>query len=201
MKCSEIVKLINKQADGQLVEEEQIVLKKHMDKCHLCREKVRNLEKIELFLKNTEMIPPDNFTDKVMSKLPEGETVLDPLKESFIFFPRWKWLSVGAIIILLGFSSILFVKRRSLERLINFTLEMPEARTVSLVGDFNGWDVNVYKLIRQNGSWKIKLNLPRGRYQYVFVVDGNKWVPDPEAKEYIDNGYGGKNSVLDITRL
>ena len=36
-----------------------------------------------------------------------------------------------------------------------------------------------------------------GRYEYLFFVDG-EWLPDPEAKEYAPNPYGGFNSLLEI---
>ncbi|MCK5534288.1 isoamylase early set domain-containing protein [bacterium] len=159
------------------------------------------MEKIGLFLKKTKIIIPDDFTDKVLNKLPEDSSILQSQKKSFIFTLQWKWASAVAVIAFLLINYMVFISRGTLENNINFTLKMPEAQTVYLVGDFNDWDINAYKLVRQNGSWKIKLNLPQGRYQYVFVIDGNKWIPDPEAKEYIDNGYGGKNSILDITRL
>jgi hypothetical protein len=34
-----------------------------------------------------------------------------------------------------------------------------------------------------------------GRHEYLFVVDG-QWLPDPKAKESVQNPFGGRNSVL-----
>ena len=50
--------------------------------------------------------------------------------------------------------------------------------------------------ISNDGVWSIVKSLSAGRYEYKFVVDRNSWVQDPNAFETIDDGYGGKNSVL-----
>ena len=39
--------------------------------------------------------------------------------------------------------------------------------------------------------------LTRNRsYTYSFVIDGERWVPDPGAPETVDDGFGGVNSIL-----
>ena len=50
--------------------------------------------------------------------------------------------------------------------------------------------------ISGDGIWSIIKPLASGRYEYKFVIDRNSWVEDPNAIERIDDGYGGKNSVL-----
>ena len=47
-----------------------------------------------------------------------------------------------------------------------------------------------------DGVWSIVKVLPPGRYEYKFLVDRNTWIEDPNALESIDDGYGGKNSIL-----
>jgi 1,4-alpha-glucan branching enzyme len=47
-----------------------------------------------------------------------------------------------------------------------------------------------------DGIWSIVKPLSPGRYEYKFVVDRNSWLIDPNALETVDDGYGGKNSVL-----
>ena len=85
--------------------------------------------------------------------------------------------------------------------MVRFELQLPSAQVVSLAGDFNNWDTQTCKLKRQNGLWAVELPINPGRYQYVFVIDSKEWLPDPKAKNFIDNGFGSKNSVLDTTRL
>jgi hypothetical protein len=72
----------------------------------------------------------------------------------------------------------------------------PEAKTVYVAGSFNGWKPESTPLTRSgNGRWVGDLAIKPGRYEYLFVVDG-QWVPDPNASETVTNPYGGRNSVL-----
>ncbi len=69
--------------------------------------------------------------------------------------------------------------------------------TVNLAGDFNNWSTSADALTKQaDGSWSITKKLAPGRYMYKFVVDGSNWKEDPNAKETVDDGFGGKNAVM-----
>jgi len=70
-------------------------------------------------------------------------------------------------------------------------------KKVSVVGDFNAWDGTARRMTRypKDGSFRARLTLAPGRYEYKFVVDG-EWVADAEADEMVANPYGTKNSVL-----
>ncbi|NOY44559.1 MAG: hypothetical protein GXP50_03785 [Deltaproteobacteria bacterium] len=74
----------------------------------------------------------------------------------------------------------------------------PDAREVRLVGDFNDWGRSPGRVsaVRQGDRWVFRLRLEPGRYQYSFVVDGTRWLPDPNAPGIIPDGFGGRNSVL-----
>ena len=41
------------------------------------------------------------------------------------------------------------------------------------------------------------MELPKGRYEYMFVIDG-AWVTDPNAIGHVDDGFGNRNAVLVI---
>ncbi len=75
-----------------------------------------------------------------------------------------------------------------------------QVQSVSVAGSFNNWDANAnpMKYDPATGEWKATLYLPEGTYEYKFVINGKKWVPDPKAKEFKDDGYGGKNSVIKV---
>jgi len=74
----------------------------------------------------------------------------------------------------------------------------PEAKTVCVAGSFNGWKPDSTPLAKTGaGKWVADLAVGPGRYEYLFVVDG-QWLPDPNAKESVQNPYGGKNSVLSV---
>ena len=78
------------------------------------------------------------------------------------------------------------------------SLQAPQARRVGVAGDFNGWSPEAAPLARgPGGAWTGELRLPRGRHQYMFVVDG-EWVTDPAAPVTLDDGFGHRNAVLDL---
>jgi hypothetical protein len=85
------------------------------------------------------------------------------------------------------------------ERIVRLVLAAPAAHAVSLAGDFNGWRPEATPLHRRtDGVWVVDLPLAAGRrYQYMFVVDG-EWITDPAAPAHVDDGFGGRNAILDV---
>lgn len=72
-----------------------------------------------------------------------------------------------------------------------------EGSSVNVAGEFNAWSTSADPLGKQpDGSWRLEKKLAAGRYAYKFVVDGSNWKPDPTVTEGVDDGYGGKNSVI-----
>ena len=79
---------------------------------------------------------------------------------------------------------------------VSLELVKPGAKHVCVAGSFNGWTPEKSPLVPAgNGRWVGDLAVKPGRHEYLFVVDG-QWVPDPNAKETVQNPFGGKNSVL-----
>jgi len=79
-----------------------------------------------------------------------------------------------------------------------FALLEPEAKLVSLCGDFNGWASHATPMKRHgDGHWETTVALAPGRYQYKFVVDG-EWIPDLLAQENVWNEHGSLNSVVEV---
>jgi hypothetical protein len=80
---------------------------------------------------------------------------------------------------------------------VHFAITAPEARAVSVAGSFNGWNAAALPLRRApDGSWEATVPLPVGEHRYEFVVDGQRWIPDPSAQSQADDGFGGTNSVI-----
>jgi hypothetical protein len=80
---------------------------------------------------------------------------------------------------------------------VRFELAAPQARSVSVAGSFNGWQVGTLAMTRNaSGVWSATVALPVGEHRYEFVVDGTRWVPDPTAHDVVDDGFGGRNSVI-----
>lgn len=81
-----------------------------------------------------------------------------------------------------------------------FSLYAPQAATVLLIGDFNGWgSVQEIPLRRQmDGNWVTDLPLPTGRYQYAFLVDDQTIVTDPRAEQHVSDDFGRRNAVVTV---
>jgi len=74
----------------------------------------------------------------------------------------------------------------------------PAAKQVCVAGSFNNWQPERTPLKASgNGRWSGDLKVGPGRYEYLFVVDG-QWLPDPNAKESVQNPFGGRNSILTV---
>jgi 1,4-alpha-glucan branching enzyme len=82
---------------------------------------------------------------------------------------------------------------------ISLEFVKPEAKKVCVAGSFNQWKPEATPLIQMgNGRWVGNLAVKPGRHEYLFVVDG-QWLPDPNAKETVQNPFGGQNSVLIVS--
>lgn len=82
-----------------------------------------------------------------------------------------------------------------------FEFNHPTARAVSVAGSFNGWRADAKPLHPLGeGRWVKETVLLPGTYEYCLVVDG-VWMPDPRAQDSVPNPFGGRNSVLHVTRL
>jgi hypothetical protein len=83
-----------------------------------------------------------------------------------------------------------------------FTLEMPGASSVHVVGSFNGWRPGDFPMRWDDSRkiWTISLPLEKGWYEYAFLVDGKRLVQDPKALLQQEDGFGHRNSVLIIER-
>jgi len=85
---------------------------------------------------------------------------------------------------------------------VQFSLKINDnkAHTVAIAGDFNGWNpqANLLEDPEGDGIWTGTLKLEPGRYEYMFVLDGEKWFPDPNALRYVKDGFGNKNAILEI---
>ena len=84
--------------------------------------------------------------------------------------------------------------------LVRFAISAPEARSVALVGDFNGWARTATELSASAvvGVWTITLPLPRGRHEYAFLIDGERWVIDPTAV-IVHDEFGTETSVVTVS--
>lgn len=69
-------------------------------------------------------------------------------------------------------------------------------KSVALTGTFNGWNPTSHPFVKVNKNlWKVSANMIAGeRVYYKVVLDGTKWIPDPNAPYITQDQW--RNSVL-----
>ena len=83
-----------------------------------------------------------------------------------------------------------------------FSFKDDSASSVSVAGDMNGWDSTATPMTKNEfGVWTAVFEPAEGTTQivYKYVVDGSNWLQDPNALDSIGDGFGGSNSVFNLT--
>ncbi len=157
--------------------------------------------------------PSPSFTEEVLARLPERRSRLGERTWDLLWAPRalrWNLASALAVGVLLVLTPLVW---RTLSpqspadpgpghpaTIVRFTLYAPGAERVSLTGDFNGWRTDEILLsdATGHGNFSVVVPLKPGRYAYMFVVNGTRWVTDPGAGEYRDDGFGNTNALVRV---
>ncbi len=80
-----------------------------------------------------------------------------------------------------------------------FRLEAPDAGRVEVAGSFTDWRPTMeLEDPDGDGVWTGSAPLEAGVHQYMFVVDGEQWVTDPNADRYVADGFGNRNAVVAV---
>ncbi|MFC1591633.1 isoamylase early set domain-containing protein [Thermodesulfobacteriota bacterium] len=77
----------------------------------------------------------------------------------------------------------------------------PDAKSVTIVGDFNNWETLANPLRKiKSGTWFLALVLETGRdYQFRYLIDESRWINDWHADRYANCPYAGSdNSVVTV---
>jgi 1,4-alpha-glucan branching enzyme len=81
---------------------------------------------------------------------------------------------------------------------VEFTCRAPEAKVVCIAGKFNAWDTSSTPMKKgKDGTWRIKLKFPPGKYEYKYFVDG-AWASDLKCSELVPNPFGTNNCVISV---
>lgn len=131
---------------------------------------------------------PAGMADRVMAR------VLVPPPPS-AFTPRAFALAAACLVLGL-FIGRLGTPGRAQDQ-VRLWLDAPRARQVAVAGDFTDW--KPVPLTRRGPRWETELELPPGRYQYVFIVNEKVMVVDPRSRELERDARGRLYSVLDIS--
>jgi len=79
-----------------------------------------------------------------------------------------------------------------------FKFNAPDAKGVFLTDTFNSWNKTSHRMAPDGiGNWGTTMVLPKGVYEYRFVVD-DMWQNDPNCKEMVANEFGSENCMIRV---
>jgi len=220
MNCKKIKKLLQLYIDNALTFGEKQQVEQHLEECSACRTELKSLSATAKLIKSLpEVSTPPDFTQNIMAKISQEKihiqsSWMDRLKKQ-VSIPQFSFRLAGAAAITAVFVFLAFTFLFNFSGLpgqpgqneavaqqveVTFTISGINANQIAVAGDFNGWNTNANQLEDPDGDgiWTGKMKLEPGRYEYMLVVDDGKWVTDPNAKVYADDGFGSKNAVLFI---
>jgi hypothetical protein len=224
MNCKKIEELLNPYVDQELDAESTQTVEEHLKSCPTCQDEYLKLKEMVASLNFLPQVSaPQNLTQNIMAKISQEEiqiqsSWIDHLKKQIsvpsLSFPR-KWESIfsfrlvgaAAAAVLVVFFAFTFIFNTpdtspicSAEVQFSLRINDNKTHTVAIAGDFNNWDpqTNILEDPEGDGIWTGTLKLEPGRYEYMFVMDGENWFPDPNALRYVKDGFGNKNAILDI---
>src|SRR5690348_2235694 len=88
---------------------------------------------------------------------------------------------------------------KNLVKPVNFYCSAPEAKSVSLVGDFNGWNPLAVPMKRRvDGEWFVQVLLTHGHHRCRFLVDGKPML-DPRATGVTRNKANEEVSLVAVS--
>jgi 1,4-alpha-glucan branching enzyme len=88
---------------------------------------------------------------------------------------------------------------RNMTKPISFFFAAPEAESVCLMGDFNGWSPNAHPMERRpDGFWLLQVPLSHGHHQYLFLVDGRPTL-DPHSSGTVRNDRYKQVSLMSVS--
>lgn len=196
--CREMEVLLQDYLDGYLLASQRETLETHVRDCSSCRTLLGELRNLDEELTDFPQVDdPEGLGDRIMEALPRGKR----------HAPRWRpthpvvgMLLAATVVVVVGFFFGARYGSRSGETLreVEIVFHAPGVRSVAVVGDFNEWDPKEHDMLRggDDGTWRIRLELAPGVYEYGFLIDGQDWAKDPLAKRFLADGFGGENSVL-----
>jgi hypothetical protein len=199
--CRDVTERLYRGGHGRPEAADASAIDAHLAACEGCRRQAERLAAATVALRHQRTLP-DGFGERLQRRIVESRGRRKPQRPARPV--AWRLLPAAAALVLaVGLAR--FVPRADPQveppRItVELSLAKADARHVTVAGDFNDWQVDAARMVRgQDGVWRIRLQLPPGRYQYVFVVDENEWIADPQASTVVDSGFSGANSVLDLS--
>ena len=216
--------LVHRFLDEELSAEERMAFVVRLGRDQSLRERVLDLEQLALDARRLPRpVVPEAFVQNVLDRLEPAPSAWRRLAEAFLAPRMLQWNLAGAaavmcVAVVAVWVAVAAERSRAPELavaqsgsagsaavpsppvLVRLIVLQPGAMSVHVAGDFNGWSPSQTPLepTADGRAWAVMLRLDPGRYEYQFVVDGERWLADPFAAEESDDGFGSRNAVLDV---
>lgn len=214
--------LLQRFIDQELTPDERVDLIRELDRVPALRRRLLEMEMVAAEAQRLPRLTPrPGFAAQVLAGLPVPQKTWLQRIQEVLWMPRVaEWNVAGAAVAV----ALLLVLVWSFGRpsgvpstspsvarapavpsepvvLVRLVMVQPNAATVAVAGDFNGWDPTRTPLLRnESGMWTTTIKLRPGRYQYMFVINGTEWRTDPLATDVSQDGFGQQNAVLEVDR-
>ena len=87
-------------------------------------------------------------------------------------------------------------KSKQTSRNVELTFYSPDAMSVCISGEFNGWDTQSLPMKKdKDGVWRSKVKLLPGRYEYKLFAN-NGWIESLPDAETVSNPFGTRNFII-----
>jgi hypothetical protein len=213
--------LVQRFLDQDLTAEERLQFVARLGRDEALRQRTIALEQLVLEAgRLPRPIVPDRFVERVLEKVEDsnqvGWTWTRFLRAPHVLHWNVAQAAAAACVLAIAVAGALsWTPRADRGAAVAATADLPRdavlvrlvvlqegARTVQAAGDFNGWNPDRTPLEQvSDGAWVTTIALTPGRYEYMFVVDGQRWIVDPFAAEQSDDGFGARNAVLEVRPL
>ncbi|MGA1845265.1 MAG: hypothetical protein ACMUIS_11945 [bacterium] len=229
MKKKGFKKLILDVLDREATPEAKRLLEEKCRENKALAEEKASFERTVSLLKGSPAVqPPDGFTERVMARIEEKRMGVEQKALHRVaslmdlrLNPVWKWSLVFSLVVLITAGATwqylqLHRARLQVDQLkqqiadlenqpipTRFVFYRSMAKSVHLAGNFNDWEIDEqFRLVNTGGGpvWSITLMLKPGQYEYMFVVDQSEWVTDPGAVASRSDGFGHRNSIVEVIR-
>ena len=118
------------------------------------------------------------------------------MKKLFAFISLFLLLGIGS-----AFADVTVKKLADGNVEVTFFYGNPRATEVLLAGDFNNWQNGAEAMTKTDKGFTItKTFKATDELRYKFISDGN-WTTDLKAPDFVDDGFGGKNSHVVIADM
>lgn len=171
-----------------------------MDEEHINRELRREFSSL------VRIKAPGRVIDSVYHRIREEEGKAKPGETRMLTPRRIRWQVSAAVLMTLVVSiplTILLTRNfteTAVQKtyIVRFIYENETAETVHIMGDFNNWHREGFRMqrIEDTPYWTAELELTEGIYKYAFLIDNEVWTVDPLSMLRVKDNFGNENSLI-----